>query len=259
MRFLPPPETSPAGPSAAPGTNGSDARPSARREKSPNDGRRPRIVLAVLLITVLLVIAGVVTYVVTRPPLLIDLKVTDGSTVGVIEGNLTSYGAPERPALVLDFAATTYANETDGEASTLTIRIHSWTLFDSTCGCVRVNINATVAGLFASDLRPGGLQLEANQTGPNGALQSWAEMQFGTNVSFDPDYSFGFYNGSGILSGTIVGGSSRFSYSDFFDVWGRPWYNRFAGFRATVIGPFTPAVSVSILLKIVNTNGGMWA
>lgn len=246
-----------AGPSDASGTSGSDTQPSARTGEVPSKSRRPRLVFAVLLVTVLLVAAGVVTYVVTRPPDLIDLKVVDGSTVGAIEGDLTTVGSNQTP-LVLNFVATTYANETNGEASTLTLRLHTWTFFDSGGGDVEVDINATVAGTFAADLHPANLQLFANQTGPNGSLEAWAE-QFGTNVSFDPGQSFGVLNGSGVLSATIVGGAYRFSYSDFFKVIGRPWYNRFAGFRVTVTGPFTPAVGVGILLKIINTNGGSWA
>ena len=211
--------------------------------------------------TVVLAAAGIVTYFVTRPPALVDLTVTGGSAVGAIEGNLMTVGS-NQTELVLDFAATTYANETDGAASTFTLQLHTWTLYDTTCGCVVVNVNATVVGAFASDLHPASLQLLANQTGPNGSLQSWADEQYGTNVSFDPGQSIGFYNGSGILSATIVGGAGtthHFSYAGFFNARGRPWYNRFVGFRATVTGAFTPAVSVGILLKIVNTAGGVWA
>ncbi len=214
-------------------------------------------VLAVLLVAVVLAVAGVVTYIVTRPPSLIDLNVVDGSTVGAIQGNLTSYGSLS--PLVLNFASTTYANETNGATSTLTLRLDTWTSFNDVCGCVEVNVNATATGVFASDLHPAALQLEANQTGPNGSLQSWADRQFGTNVSFDPSYSFGFFNGTGVLAATVASGAYRFTYSDWFEVDGRPWYNRFVGFRATVAGAFAPAVSVGILLKIINTNGGTWA
>ncbi len=214
-------------------------------------------VLAVLLVAVVLAVAGVVTYIVTRPPTLIDLNVVDGSTVETIQGNLTSYGSLS--PLVLNFASTTYANETNGAASTLSLRLHTVTDFSDLCGCVEVGINATATGVFASDLHPAALQLEANQTGPNGSLDSWADRQFGTNVTFDPGQSFGFFNGTGVLYATVVGGAYRFSYSDFFYFHGRPWYNRVVGFRATVTGPFAPAVSVGILLKIINTNGGTWA
>ncbi len=205
----------------------------------------------------MVVVAGVVVYVVTRPPTVINLKVADGSTVGTIQGNLTSYGSLS--PLVLNFASTTYGNETNGVASTLTLRLYTVTDFSDLCGCVEVGINATATGVFASDLDPAALQLEANQTGPNGSLDSWADQQFGANVTFDPGQFFGFFNGTGVLYATVVGGAHRFSYSDFFYFHGRPWYNRFVGFRATVTGPFAPAVSVGILLEIINTNGGKWA
>jgi hypothetical protein len=242
------------------GTNGSDSRPTLPAREAPSKGRRPRLVLAVLLVAAVLAVAGVVTYAVTRPPALIDLKVTDGSMVGAIEGNLTSYGSLD--ALVLNFEATTYANETGGAASTLTLRLYTWTLFDSTCGCVVVNINATVVGTFASDLHPANLQLMANQTGPNGGLQSREVYQFGVNVSFAPGQYIAVFNGSGALSAAILGDAGktyRFSYSDRFELDALPEYNRFVGFWVTVTGAFTPAADIGILLKIINVPGGIWA
>ncbi len=174
----------------------------------------------------------------------------DGSTVGAISGNLTNLSSPY--PLFLDFVAMTYANETNGAASTLILRLHTWTFYDGGCGCVEVDVIASAAGAFVSDLHPADLQLWANQTGANGSLQSWPDQQSGINVSFDPGQGFGSYNGSGVLSSTVSSGAHRFSYSDRFEVNGRPWYNRFVGFRATVMGDFTPAVSVGILLSIIN-------
>lgn len=217
------------------------------------------LVLAATLVAAALVVASIVAYVVTGPPGRIPLQVTDGSTVGAISGNLTDIPSPY--PLFLDFTAMTYANETKGVTSTLTLRLHTWTFYNGGCGCVEININATAVGVFASDLHPANLELSANQTGANGTLDTWPSEQSGTNVSFDPGQSFGFYNGSGVLSAAIRGGSGpayRFSYSDRFEVWGRPQYNRFVGFRATVTGPFAVPVSVGILLKIINTNGGTW-
>lgn len=213
-----------------------------------------------LLVAVVLAVAGAVTYIVTRPPVLTPLAVKEGSTVDSIPWNETT--GSNQTDLILDFAATTYANETNGAASTLTLRLHTETMFDSGCGCVQINIYAAAVGSLASALHPASLQLSANQTGPNGTLDSWPSEQLGANVSFDPGQYLGFYNGSGVLLAAITGGSGpayRFSYSDRFEFNGRPEYNRFVGFRATVTGPFTPAVSVGILLKIVNTNGGTWA
>ena len=216
-------------------------------------------VLAVLLVAVLVVAAGVVTYVVTRPPDAVDLRVTDGSTVGAIEWNLTSMPGF---GFGLNFAATTYANETDGATSSLILSLHTWTLWDGGCGCIEVDVNATAVGAFASNLRPANVQLWANQTGPNATFDGQASWQYGTNVSFAPGQSFGFSNnGTGVLSATIAGGAGpveRFSYSDVFLVRGAPWYNRFVGLRATVAGPFVPAVSVGILLEVINTSGGTW-
>lgn len=255
------PKASLTGPSGAPGTSGSDSQPPQPPAEGPNRGRGIRFVLATLVIAVVLAGAGVVAYVVTRPPALTSLKVTDGSAVGAIEGNLTTVGS-NQTALVLDFTATTYANETDGAVSILSLRLHTWTFFDSACGCVVANVNATVVGTFASDLHPANLQLAANQTGPNATLQSLGFAQFGTNVSFAPGQSFGVLNGSGTLTATVVGGGPgkgyRFSYADAFFMRAQARYNRFVGFRATVTGSFTPAVDVGILLKIINVPGGVW-
>ncbi len=217
-------------------------------------------VLTAFLIAIVLAVAGVVTYIVTRPPVLTPLAVKDGSTVGAILWNETT--GSNQTDLILDFAAMTYGNETDGTASTLGLRLHTETIFDSGCACVQINIYATAVGSFASGLRPANVQLWANQTGPNGSLDSWPSEQYGTNVSFDPGQYLGFYNGSGVLLAAITSGSGpayRFSYSDRFEFNGRPEYNRFVGIRATVTGPFAPIVNVGILLKVINTNGGTWA
>lgn len=215
------------------------------------------LVLAVLAVAIVVVMAGVVTYLVTRPSAFVDLNVTDGFAVGAIRWNVTT--GSNQTDLILDFAATTYANETNGAASILSLRLVTDTLYDSYGGDVVVNIYATVVGIFAPNLHPANLRLEANQSGPNGLLQSWAGQQNGTNVSFDPGQSIGFFNGTGSVSATVVGEASRFSYSDRFELNGRPGWNRFVGFRATVTGPFTPAVNVGILLKIIDTAGGVWA
>ena len=212
--------------------------------------------LAVLLVAILVGVAGVATFIVTRPPAPVNLRVKDGSTVGVIEWNLTSMPGF---GFGLNFAAMTYANETNSATSSLTLTLHTWTLWDGGCECLQVNVNASAVGAFASNLRPANVQLWANQTGPNGTLDSWPTEQYGTNVSFDPGQSIGFYTGSAAVSATVMGGAYRISYSDRFEVWGGPQNNRFVGLRATVTGPFVPAVSVGILREVINTSGGAWA
>ncbi len=241
-------------------TGGSDSQSPERPGGGPNKARRSLRVLAVLLLAVVLAVAGVVAYVVTRPPDLVSLKVTDGSRVGVISGNLTSILSNN--SRVLDFAVTTYANETNGLTSKLILRLHTWTLYDGTCGCVDFNVIATIVGDFAADLRPSALRLAVNQTGPNASLQSWEADQVGTNVSFNPMQSFSLSSGTEALNATIIGEAGKpysFQYSDYFNMRASPRYNRFLGFQAVVTGSFTPAVDVGILLKIINVPGGIWA
>ena len=201
--------------------------------------------LLALAVAVVVVAAVLSVYLLTPPPPIL-LSVSDGSTTGVVAWNETT--GSNQTDLVLNFAATSYANETDGAVSTLTLRLRTWTFYASAGATLSLNINATVSGAFAPNLHPADLELEANLTGANSSLQSWGSSQFGTNVSF-PTQSFGFASGSGVLSATISSG--HFGYSDYFEVNGRPGHDRFVGFRATVEGPFTPPVSVMILLSVI--------
>ena len=216
------------------------------------------LVLAVTLVAAVLVVAGLVAYVVTRPPPPINLRVTDGSIVGVIEGNLTSSGSLN--ALVLDFATTTFANESGNVSSTLKLHLWTETYYDAASGDLQIEGRLNASGRFAPSLRPNGLLVTLNQTGPLGIVESWAP-QSGVNVSFDPNQYITFAdNGSGSESATLINRTGatyyQFWYSDGFWVTARPWFNRFLGFRATATGLFAVAIQVSVLLEVVNVNGG---
>jgi len=199
-------------------------------------------------------------YGLTRPPALI---VTDGSIVGVIGGNLTSITDTQH-ALILLFNATTYANQSAGTVSTLSIHVWTETYYDVAAGDVYVFANVTVVGRFAANLHPSSLQIAVNETGPLILLQSESVRQIGSNVSYNSQQTVNLRdNDTGGLSVSLINGGGAgafygFSYSDWFDVTERPWYNHFLGFRATVTGPFTPAIQVGVLLEIINTNGGTW-
>ncbi len=120
-------------------------------------------------VAAVVVVAGVSVYVLTLPPP-IPLTVKDGSATGTIEGNLTTIGSNQTD-LVLDFLATTYANQTNGLGSTLTLRLHTYSLYDGGCGCLETNVIASVAGSFAANLRPSTLQFVVNQSGPRTDVQ----------------------------------------------------------------------------------------
>ncbi len=213
------------------------------------------------LIVVALAASGVVIYVVTRPPALpINLAVSDGSTLGAIEGNFTNI-TDTRDALVLQFGATVYANQSGVASSKLSIHVWTETYYDAVAGAMYQFDNVTIMGRFASNLRPSGLQLTLNETGPAIGLHTDILPQ-GANVSFNSEVVTLYQDGTTNLSATLINGGAAapfdFGYYTEFNVVWRPWYNHFVGFRATVTGPFTPAVGVGILLKIINTSGGTW-
>ncbi len=194
------------------------------------------------------------------------LVVTDGSITGLIEGNFSTITSTLNP-LILDFNATTYANQSGRPSSTLVMHIHVM----AACVCnsgyqgsyFEVVLVVSVVGRFAPNLHPTALALRANQTAatPSGweaHLDSLGSWQGGTDVSFNPgQYVALVGTGSGALTANLVNqtrnGSHVFAYSTKFD--GQEqlyWYNHFLGFRATVTGSLTPAVSVGILLKVIN-------
>jgi len=205
-----------------------------------------------------------VAYELTRPPAgaaPIELSITNGSVTDNIEGNLTTVGSNQTD-LIINFTASTFAQTSNGSTSKLTLLLHTWTLYDSACGCVDVNVIATIVGSFVAALEPSDVSLVANQTGPNATLQSWAAYQAGTNVSFDPAQTVSLSGGSAALKATVIGEAGRpynFSYANYFNMRAAPRYNRFLGFQAMVMGHFNPVVSVGILLKIINVPGGIWA
>ncbi len=220
------------------------------------------LVLALAAIIIVAIAALTISSLPGPPP--IPLTVSDGSTTGTIEGNLTTVGSNQTD-LVLDFAASTYASQTDGLGSTLTLRLHTYSLYDSACGCLETDVIASVVGSFAANLRPSALQFVVNQSGPRTETQGWGAGQ-GTNVSIDPAQILAFANnGTGALTATIVsqpGVRYSFTYSEKTDVRANETpsvrYNHFLGFRVIVTGAFTPSVSVGILLKIVDASGGIW-
>lgn len=230
--------------------------------------KRRTLFLAVALVVVAVVAATVaVVYVFTRPPP-IPLTVSDGSTTGVLEANFMDY-TWTNTSLLWYFNATTYANQSGGAASTLTLRLFAGAFYDPSPGIVVVDIEAAVYGEFASNLHLSGLTLTGNQTGrlawgvghPEASPYSYAGYtQPGpVNVTYQPQAFLGQISGPGSASLTppLVNETGKGPYYEFVypiqfmeqDPLGD---NTFFGFRATVTGDFAPDVSVGILLHIVN-------
>ena len=258
------------------GTDSNPPRPvepqSPRSAPAPPPRRRLTLVLVVAAVVV---VAGVSLYVLTRPPPIpsIPLTVTDGSTTGVIEGSFASYTSTNA-SLVRTFNATTYANESDGQASSLALSLYSWTYFDGFH--VITNVFVTMRGGFASNLEPGELTLTYNQTGRftqayGHAWSSPTNLSFGVlndsvpgpmNVSTNPGHvAYVSGPGSAVLTASLVNRtdearSYEFVFPAFFSPVQYPiGYNHLFGFRATATGRFTPAVSVGILLDMLYVVG----
>lgn len=222
-----------------------------------------RMLVVALVAVIVAAVAGsaALAYVWTRPQS-VPLTVASGFMLGVIEGNLTTLSSV--PGLILAFDASSYANQSTAPSSRLTMHVWTDTFYVAGTQDVEILINMTLSGDFTGNLRPSSLDFTANQTGPDSALNSWPQSQGGANVSFDPSQKVVVVdNGSGTLRATLVGqtgGNARysFSYQETFKIDARPAYNRFVGLRATVGGLSVP-VAVTVLLKVINDAGGIWA
>ncbi len=216
-----------------------------------------RMLALVLVVASVVVVAGASVYVLTRP---IPLTIQDGSTTGTIEGDLASLSsfAP----LVLNFTATTYANQASHPGSTLVMQVETGSAFvGGSEGFLEMNIFVGVLGHFASNLHPSGLQLTVNATGGSADAVYFEGGVPGTpadaNVSFDTHQVLGvFGTGSGQVTATPVNEDAA-TYYDFalgagFVAYEYLSHSQFIGFRITVTGPFTPSISVGIVLAIID-------
>ena len=216
----------------------------------------PLLVLAVAVI----VIAGVTSVYFLTPPPPIPLVVADGSTEAAIEGNLTGIGSTSPGEYY--FNATTYANQSQGPSSSLSLRLVVDAGFlaspsDPSSGEWLMHIAMTGLGRFAANLRPSQLTLAVNGTSANLHVDSEDSYLTGANVTFNPQpIAYFIDNGSASVAATPASpnptGLHVFSFSDEWRIDEYLSFNGTYGFRATVIGDFTPAVSVGILLNIIN-------
>lgn len=211
--------------------------------------KRTLLLVIVGLVVFAIVAAVTLVYVLTPPP--VRLTVADGTSVGIIEGNLTSINSGN--PLVFDFNATTYANQTGYPSSTLAIQVHGYADYIAAAGgYLFVSVDVAIVGHFASNLHPSGLQLTANATGRSAdSLYFLPGLQRGTNVNWDANQSFGVYGtGSGQATATPL--AAQFSYGAGFVAFEYLSHEQFLGFRITATGPFTPSIGVGILLGIIN-------
>lgn len=230
---------------------------------------------------VALLAVGLVGLAVT--PLLVQMRtlsVSEGSVTGTVEGNFTSI-TDNRYAIIRYFNATTYANQSGGPTSTLTLQLYTATVYAPALsdpvtgqpGVVMVDIEAAIRGAFASNLHLSGLTFTFNETGrlagAMGHLDSLGPP-YPINVSHPDTESAasglvaGFVGpDSGSITPTLLNQTGRGMFYEFLcpvaiQFVNAPGYNEFVGFRATVTGPFTPNVSVAILLQVIDLPGGVW-
>lgn len=238
---------------------------------TPAPVRWPRrlVLFLVLVVVAVIIIAAASVYVLTTPAP-IPLTISDGSVLGLIEGNLTTLGSATN-LLILYFNATTYASQSASPTSTLMMQMVTWTYYVGgpeghyyDGGYIETTVNVTIRGHFASNLHPSVLRFTISQIGQRktGSLLDyvWSEpaYQAGTNVTFDPNQEL-WVEGTGSVTGTETcvasGGGGPFfdfAYRDWVDAKGFVGHNRFVSIRATIEGPFSPAISVEAALAIVD-------
>lgn len=247
-----------------------------RPTRIPLAGRQRLLVLAVVGVLLGGGSAAIV-YGLTKPPALAALVVKDGSITDVLEGDFANYNSAY--GFVRYFNATTYANQSSGPTSTLTLRLFTATY--AFAGVVHTDMYAAVQGEFASNLNLTGLTLAYNETGTIWGFYAGPQLD-PTNISqYPPDWMTNFtytnitwpgstnvtYNGPPITSAAATGSAALTPalvnetrkgpvYEFAFSAWLWAEYplvsNGFLGFRATVTGRFTPDVSVGILLQVLD-------
>ncbi len=232
--------------------------PSSPPEKSqPKAGLPPnqrKWLVPLAIVVAAIVVIGTSVFVLTLPP---SLTISDGSVVGVLRTNLTAWPSATEPMLYLN--ATTYANQTDGRTSTLTLRIRAFAYFSGGDAPEESQFWAglTVEGTFARNVHPGTLTLAANDTGPYLMGQALAAAE-AVNISTGGYSGFSFSdNAMGSVAMPLVdqsgtGPTHDFRYVDEVVALISPAYDRFVGFRVTVTGWYLPAIGVGVLVHLVN-------
>jgi hypothetical protein len=240
--------------------------PQAAAPASP--GRRWRLFTALVAAGVI-VIATLSVYVLTRPPP-IPLTVSDGSLSKIIEATFADYQDTGHPIFRV-YTATTYANQSDGASSRLTLRLFV-VAFDAPPRGATLGMFAIVSGRFAPNLSPTRLTFTFNQTGRYASAYGYAyptafnnslpnapiAFPGPTNVTYEGAFlpqvvgTGSSSIGSSFLNESKAGPSYDFLYPAYIEEVDPLGDDAFLAIRATVMGPFTPAVSVGILVHLVN-------
>jgi len=213
-------------------------------------------VLFALLAAALVV--GATLFVLSLPP---SLSIKEGSTFGVVRANFPTTTSTEHP-VVGNFTATTYANQSSGPSSSLTIQVssHGFAVgYNYALSYVEFFYDIAVIGKFASNLRPGDLQFITNVSGSRIALDFFNNWDQGPNVSSDRQQTFGFWNnGTGILSASLKDAGRPGAFYEFkygahgqSELWNYK-ATQFIGFRAIVTGWMMPPINVAIVMEITN-------
>jgi hypothetical protein len=193
-------------------------------------------------------------FILTLPP---PLSISVGSATGVVSGDFPTIGSTA--PLQFSFNATTFANQTQGPSSDLALHVDGYTYWVAG-GELVTWFQVTVTGHFASNLRPGQIEVGCNGTSVDGYANSWTSEEHGTNVSFDHNRQLVFVDhGSDSLVVTLTNQNGAGPYRDFgfhtvieLDQW--RGYQAFIGFRATVTGWMLPPIRVDMVVHTVDTH-----
>ena len=220
--------------------------------------------MLVVAIVVFFAVVAIWVYVIAPSPLTIE----DVSMKAVIQGDFVNYSSLS--PLVQFFNATTTVDQTGYPTSVLSLRMTvsafgPFTGFPATYG---IFIRLGVVGRIAPNLHPGELVLTYNQTGYELHALGSEELTGANplppvNVTTCPPPGCTLPsvevadNGSGALTSPLYNDNGAaayyyFSYPAFFEIRERVGLDFFVGVRITLAGPFTPSVSVGILVQVMD-------
>lgn len=231
--------------------NGASEPPHGPRRGLP----KARILLVLLVVAVVI---GATLFVLSLPP---ALAIHEGSVLGQFLANFPTTNSATACAYA-NFTATSYANQTAGPSSSLTMSIRGYGFSVGLGGIgqgMQLFFDITVHGRFASNIHPDALQLAGSVTGSDIMVDFDSNPTQGANVSANRQQTFAATdNGTGILGATLAnaGGPGPFYVFDYgangnIRITGYQ-ATQFLGFRASVTGWMLPPIRVGIVVRIMN-------